>query len=266
MNDKNISLISAGVAFFAILAVFPGIAAVIAIFSIWADPVVVNAQLGLLQGIIPDDAFDLLDSQVNALVSAPTETLGWATVISISAAIWSSRKGVSALVRGLNAIYVVPNRSGIGHYFAALWLTSALMGAALVALGAVVVVPIVLAFLPEGAFAAQALSATRWIAAIGVLLAGLGIIYRYGPNHRDYRMPWITPGSVLVVILWAVASYGFSEYLANFGSYNQVYGSLGAVIALLMWLYISAFLVLLGAALNVRLAEVDPLIVIPNDT
>ncbi|NSX55623.1 YihY/virulence factor BrkB family protein [Parasulfitobacter algicola] len=258
IDEKNLSLISAGVAFFGILAVFPGIAAVIAILGIWADPTVVNVQMELLRGWIPADAFRLLNNQVTTLISARTETLSWATTVSILIAFWSARTGVSALIRGMNSIYAVPNRPTARHYASALILTGALIGVAVVALATVVVAPIVLAFLPPGAWIAQTLDGLRWVVAISVVLAGLGIVYRYGPNHRQFRMPWVTPGAFLVVIMWAGASYGFSEYLANFGRYNQIYGSLGAVIALLMWLYISAFLILLGAALNVRLAQFEP--------
>ncbi len=255
IDQKNLALISAGIAFYGILAVFPGLAAIIAIWGLVSDPAIVDAQLDLMRGIIPDDAFRLLSVQVDRLVRTSSSTLGWAGALSILFALWSARSGVSALIRGLNTIHGTRNRGGVMHYLIALFLTACLVGVALVALTTIVIVPIILAFLPLGDFAELVIEVIRWSTAITVLLMALSLLYRYGPNRPDYRMSWITPGSFLVVIFWAAASAGFSLYLSNFGTYNEVYGSIGAVIAMLMWLYISAFLILLGASLNVELAR-----------
>ncbi|WP_424968511.1 YihY/virulence factor BrkB family protein [Dinoroseobacter sp. S375] len=255
IDDWNLGLISAGVAFYGLLAIFPALAAVIAIWGLVADPLVVDQQMALLANIMPGDAYHLIDAQIDALTHTTSATLGKATIISILAALWSTRAGVSALMRGLNAIYGTPNRKSWRHYLAALSLTGVLVLVALVALTAVVVTPIVLSFLPLGPWAELALRLARWIVAIGVLLAGLAIVYRYGPNRSCVRMRWLTPGALAVVVLWAAASLGFSFYLSNFGNYNEVYGSIGAVIALLMWLYISSFLLLLGGGLNVELEQ-----------
>lgn len=252
-DDWNLGLISAGVAFYGLLAIFPALAAVIAIWGLVADPVVVDQQMALLGNIMPGDAYRLIDAQIDALTGTTSSTLGKATIISILAALWSTRAGVSALMRGLNAIYGTPNRKSWRHYLAALSLTGVLVLVALVALTAVVITPIVLSFLPLGPWAELALRLARWVVAISVLLAGLAIVYRYGPNRTCVRMRWLTPGAIAVVVLWAGASLGFSYYLSNFGNYNEVYGSIGAVIALLMWLYISSFLLLLGGGLNVEL-------------
>lgn len=268
LDDWNLSLISAGVAFYGMFALFPAIAAVIAIWGLVADPEVVDQQLVLMQEFMPAEAYGLIDTQIDTLTSTTSSTLGWATTLSILAALWSTRAGVSALMRGLNAIYGTPNRRGLRHYFAAFGLTAVLVGVALVALAMVVVTPLVLAFLPMGTFTGLALSFARWVIAVGVLLVGLAIIYRYGPNRSCVRMRWLTPGAFLALFLWAGASIGFSYYLSNFGNYNEVYGSIGAVIALLMWLFISAFLVLLGAGLNVELearAGIGPNAIPPDE-
>lgn len=255
IDQKNLALISAGIAFYGILAVFPGLAAIIAIWALVSDPAIVDAQLDLMRGIIPDDAFRLLNAQVDKLVRTSSSSLGWAGLLSIFLALWSARSGVSALIRGLNTIHGTSNRGGVMHYLIALVLTACLVGVALVALTTIVIVPIVLAILPLGNFAGLMVELLRWSTAVTVLLMALSLLYRYGPNRPDHRMSWITPGSFLVVIFWVAASAGFSFYLSNFGTYNEVYGSIGAVIAMLMWLYISAFLILLGAALNVELAR-----------
>jgi len=253
IGEWNLGLISAGVAFYGLFALFPALAAVIALWGLVADPVVVDEQIALMDEIMPHDAYDLIDAQVDALTSTASHTLGWTTAISILAALWSTRAGVSALMRGLNAIYGTPNRKAWRHYIAALMLTGVLLAVALIALAMVVVIPVILAFVPQQGLATLLLSLARWAIAALVLLVGLAIVYRYGPNRTCVRMRWLTPGALLAIVLWVGASLGFSYYLTNFGNYNEVYGSIGAVIALLMWLYISAFLLLLGAGLNVEL-------------
>lgn len=253
MNDSNLGLISAGVAFYGMLAIFPSVAAIIAIWGFFADPVDVQAQLELLRGFVPGDAYRILDTQVRSLVTANSSTLGWATIVSLGAAIWSSRAGVAALIRGLNAIYREKNRVGLRQMATAFGVTFLLIGVALVALACVVVLPIVLAILPLGPITTLLLATVRWIVAILVVLTALSVVYRYGPNRRRARAGWLTPGAIVAVILWAAISWSFSYYLSNFGSYNEVYGALGAVVALLMWFYLSAYSVLIGAALNVEL-------------
>lgn len=247
---KQISLIAAGVAFFGMFAVFPAIAAVIALFGLVADPAVVGTQLELLQNIIPADAYSLFSSQINRLLGAQTHTLGWATFVSIVLALWSSRAGVAALMGGLNAIAGSTPRNGIWQTIVAFWLTICLVSLAIVTLFTVVVTPIILAFLPLAASTAWMLEALRWAIALTALLLALGLLYRFGPARGEGRIRWFTVGAVAVVVLWVAASVGLSYYLTNFGAYNEVYGSIGAVIGLMLWLYVSAYLVLLGAALN----------------
>lgn len=250
-SEKHLGLIAAGVAFFGMFGIFPAIAAVIAIFGLMADPAVIAEQLTLMEGIIPPDAYRLLSAQINGLVNAGTGTLGWATVVSILLALWSSRAGVSALIGGLNAIAGQRMRNGLWQMVVALLLTLALVALAIVAMTAVIILPIMLAFIPVATSTAWLLEGARWILALGVLMAGLSLLYRFGPARVDTRGRWMTVGAFVVVILWVAASAGLSYYLTNFASYNEVYGSIGAVIGLLLWLYVSAYLILLGAALNV---------------
>jgi len=247
----HLGLIAAGVAFFGMFSIFPGLAALIALFGLVADPEIVGEQLQAMQELIPAEAYVLISDQTNRLLAAQTETLGLTTLISIFLAVWAARAGVAALIQGLNAINGKPNRGGLWHYVVALFLTVTLMFICVVALLSVVVAPILLAFLPISAVTAWLLEAVRWAVTFLIMMTGLSVLYRYGPNRRGDRMRWITPGAFFVVLVWVVASVGFSYYLTNFGSYNEVYGSIGAVIAMLMWLYISAYLVLMGAALNV---------------
>lgn len=259
LGEKNAGLISAGVAFYGLFAIFPAIAAVIALFGLLADPGVVDTQLDLLAGLMPPAVFGLFAAQIDRLLAAASGTLGVASFVSVGLALWSARAGVAALIRGLNAVYDRPNRSSVRHVLVALLLTVCLVGIAIVALLMVVVAPIVLALVPFETDRGLVLEVTRWLVAMTVLLLGLGLLYRYGPNRRANRMAWITPGSVMVVGLWIAMSAVFTVYVANFSNYNEVYGSLGAVIALLFWFYLSAYLVFLGACLNVTLERRKPL-------
>ena len=257
MDARNLSLISAGVAFYAMLAIFPALAALIALWGVFSDPVFIDDQLTLLQRFVPGDAFRLFEAQVDALINANDSTLGYTTLVSIGAALWSTRAGVSALIRGLNAVYSAPHRTGVRRTYAALLLTVCLIAMSLVALTGIVIFPIVLAFLPLGEFAGRTFEALRWVLVTTAVVLGLGMIYRFGPNHKTAHLKtgWVSPGALVALVIWGAASWAFSLYLANFGKYNEVYGSIGAVIALLMWFYISAWVVLLGATLNCELAR-----------
>ena len=195
----------------------------------------------------------LLDNQLNSLVSAQTETLGWTTVISTGLSLWWARAGVASLIRGLNAVYREQHRGTVMRYVASIMVTVFLVIVALVMLIAIVVMPIVMAYLPLGSFTATVIEVLRWAIALVAILLAFGVVYRYGPNRRAAKVPWVSPGALVAIVIWAAGSYAFSLYLANFGRYNEVYGSLGAVVALLMWLYLSAFVTLMGAAINAEL-------------
>ena len=251
--EARLGLISAGVAFFAMLAIFPAVAAVIALFGYFANPGVIMQQVQLLSDFLPAGAFHLLHDQVAALIDANVSAVGWASALSILAALWSARAGVAALIGGISATHGLEDRGSVEHILASILLTLILVGVALVALAAAIILPIVLAIFPPGPIEAIAASIVKWGISIGVVIFGVGLAYRHGPNRRDIRTRWLSPGLFLAVTLWAGASVGFSYYIANFASYNRIYGSIGAVAALLMWLYISAYVVLLGAALNAEL-------------
>jgi membrane protein len=253
ISENNISLISAGVAFFGMLSLFPALAALIAILGLISDPVVVIAQLEEIRDFLPNDVYQIINDQVVSLVSARADTLGWAGLLSVLVALWSARAGVGAMMIGLNNVYNERNRGTARHYFRALLLTIGLVAVGIVALLTVVVAPVVLAFVPLGPFGNFIADLVRWTIAITVLLAGVGVLYRYGPNRKPARVQWLSLGALLAVVSWAIISVAFSYYVANFGNYNQVYGSIGAVIAMLIWLWISSFLVLLGASLNAQI-------------
>lgn len=255
MDERNLSLIAAGVAFYAMLSLFPALAALIAIWGFFSDPQFVYDQLFYLKNFAPKEAYALIEAQVVTLASANDSTLGWASIISIVVALWTARSGVAALIRGLNTVHRAPTRAGFRSVITALTLTLTLVLTAIVAMFTIIIFPVALALLPMGAAIAQSFDILRWIIVVIVVMFGLGVLYRYGPNTGPKRPRWITPGAIAATIIWGGVSAAFSVYLSNFGNYNEIYGSIGAVIALLMWFYISAWVILLGGSLNAALAR-----------
>lgn len=254
IGDRHLGLIAAGVAFYAVFSIFPGLAALIALWGMWFDPALIARQIDLLREFLPPEAFGLLQGQVDLLVAASPRTLRWATVLSLGVAIWSARAGVAALMQGLHAIHHdVEERGGLAHIAMAMLLTVALIGAGLVALLAVVVLPILLALLPEGPWTGLLPAALQWGSAIAAAALGVALLYRYGPHRPGGRSPWLSPGLLLALLVWGAASYAFSHYLAGLAQYDRIYGPIGAVFALLTWVYLSVYVVLLGAALNEEL-------------
>ncbi|MBE3638419.1 YihY/virulence factor BrkB family protein [Mangrovicoccus algicola] len=253
LDEKNLTLIAAGVAFYSLLSLFPAITALVSVWGVFADPVRIESQLSLLQQFAPETAYELIAGQVASLVNAPPSALSWAGAVSLVVALWSAKAGVGALTRGLNAVYGEKNRSGMRDIAVSLALTALLLLLTAAVLALLVVLPLVLALLPVGALAEILVRLAKWVVAIGLIVLSLGLVYRIGPNRRSARVAWLSPGALLATLVWTAASVGFTFYLERFASYNEVYGSLGAVIALLMWFFISALVVLLGAAVNAEL-------------
>lgn len=253
-DERELDLIAAGIAFYGFLALFPSAAAVIAIWSFFADASVIREELELARAYLPDDAWSLIANQVESLLSLNSDNLGIATVLSLLLALWTARAGVAALMRGLNAIHGLPNRAGHWHHLRALVLTLVMIGLVICAMFAAVVGPLLLALVPLGRFAAIALEALNLGLSLLLVVVGVALIYRLGLN-RNIRHPLFTRGILVAVVIWIVASRGFVIYLANFDTYNRIYGSIGAVVALLMWLYFSGYSILLGAAVDAARAE-----------
>ncbi len=249
-EQAELDLISAGVAFFGFLAIFPAAAAIIAIWGTVYDPSVIRTQTEVLKAFLPPEAYALVAAQVEGLLAVRGPKLGWATLFSTLLALWSARAGVAALMRGLNAIHHLPNRPGGHHQLRALALTMVLIGLALSAMVVTVIAPILIEALPLALDDAWWLHQANQALGLILLVLAIGIAYRAGPNHADLHPPLLTWGLLVAVVLWAAAARGFMVYLANFPSYNRIYGSIGAVVILLIWLYVSAYAVLLGAAVD----------------
>ncbi len=257
-EQAELDLIAAGVAFYAFLAIFPAAAAVIAIWGFLFDPEVIRQEVALMAGFLPPDAYSLIDGQVEALLAVNSRSLGWATLLSTLFALWSARAGVAALIRGLNAIHQLPNRSGHWHQLRAFVLTFIIVGLVLAALVLAVLLPLIFAYMPFAAGYSRVLAQSNLLWSLLAGAMAVGLAYRLGPNYPHRRPPLFTWGLLVALVLWFLATRGFMLYLANFPSYNRVYGSIGAVAALLMWLYVSAYAVLLGAAVDAELNRRKP--------
>jgi membrane protein len=255
VSNAEIGLIAAGIAFFGFLAIFPALAAVITIWGFVADPNVVQTQLDLAGNYLPEEAFDLLYGQVQRILATNSRNLGLATIFSTLFALWSARAGVSALISGINAIHGLPSRNGVHHVLRAFIVTLVLVGLVLAGMTLAVVMPLAMDYLPLGAAATNTLRATNFLVGVMLVMLSIAIAYRLGPNRpqRETRPPFLTIGAFLALALWIAVSRGLVFYLGNFTNYNQVYGSIGAVVALLMWFYLSAFSVLLGAAVDAEI-------------
>ncbi len=257
MSARRIDLVAAGVAFYALFALFPAMAALVSVFGYFADPALIESAIEQYNELLPPEAIDLVLAQLDQLMLAQERTLGWTSLASLAVALWSARLGVAGLTRGLTAIYGLPPRGGIVFYAHALALTVAMVMVGVVALGLLVVLPILLTFFPLGGFYGAVAEVARWLLALAVVLAGLALFYRFGPNRAriDRSRRWLWPGLLMAVVVWLAASVGLNLYLAHFADYNEVYGSIGAVVVLMLWFYASAYAILLGGVLNAVLEE-----------
>jgi membrane protein len=252
-------MVAAGVAFYAFFAVFPALAAVVSIYGLIADPQTVEQQLNALGQAVPSGARDILASQLKRIASSSGQALGWGLVISLLLALWSANKGTRGMIEALNIAYGEEEKRGTVKLTAlSLLLTLGAVLTAVIAILIVVGIPAVFAVLGLHGAGRVAIELLRWPILLGLLLAGLAVLYRLAPSREGPPWRWVTPGSLLSTGLWLVASIAFSIYVANFGNYDKTFGSLGAVAILLMWLYVGSYVVLLGAELNVTGEERAP--------
>jgi len=245
---------SGGVAFFALLAIFPGIAAIVSLYGLFADASTIGKHLALLSGIWPGGVLQLIAEQITHISRQGSGTLGTAFVVSLLIALGSSNSGMAALFDALNVIYDEREKRSLVRFYATTFLfTLAGIVFVILAITGVVVLPLMLKFVGLATTTEWVLAILRWPFLLGIIVVSLACIYRYGPSRRDARWCWVTWGSTLGALLWMVASMLFSWYVATFDSYNKIYGSLGAGVGFMVWLWISAVIVLLGGELNAEM-------------
>lgn len=250
IRHDHLTVVAGGVAFFLLLAIIPGLAALISIYGLVADPAQVQQQFESLRRAVPGEVYQILNEQMQRIASSSTAA-GWGAVVSIALALWGGSKGMKALMEGLNIMYEEEEKRG----FVKLNLTSLALTVVGV-IGFVVMIALIAAFpaviksfgLPDST--ETWISYVRWAVLLAFFILGLGVLYRFAPSRENPKWKWVSWGAVVATVLWISVSILFSIYAANFGSYNKTYGSLGAIVVLMLWLYISAYAVLVGGELN----------------
>ena len=251
INDDRLLATAAGVVFFALLAVFPAVTALVSSYGLFADPTTIGANLQTLSLMVPEGSFQIVRDQIARVLDKGSTALGWTFLFGLALAVWSANAGVKAVIDALNVAYEErEKRSFVKLNLMSLAFTTGGIAALLVMVGAVVAYPLALDHLglaPESRFI---ISLVRWPLLFVILLLVLGVLYRFGPSRRAARWEWLSVGTLVAALLWIAGSSALSWYLQNFGNYNATYGSLGAAIGLMMWMWMSAIIVLCGAELN----------------
>lgn len=254
ISEDRILSTSGSVAFFTLLAVFPAIAAVVSLYGLFADASTIGEHLSLLSGFLPGGVLQLIAEQITVISRQGNETLGFAFVVGLLIALGSANSGMAALFDALNVVYDErEKRSLVRFYATTLLFTLAGIVFVIVAIAGVVVLPLMLKFVGLATTTEWLVAIVRWPILFATIVVSLACIYRYGPSRRDARWRWVTWGSVLGALLWMGASMLFSWYVATFDSYNKTYGSLGAGVGFMVWLWLSAAIVLLGGELNAEM-------------
>jgi membrane protein len=254
IGSDRVIVIAAGVTFYIILALFPAIAALVSLYGLFADPNTISNHLSSLAGILPQGAIDVVGGEVTRVASQGQKSLGPAFVIGLLTAIWSANAGMKALFDALNLVYdEQENRGIIKLNLLSLTFTTGAILFLLIALGAIVVLPLALGYLGLSSQAAQIANILRWPALVLVVGLAVAVLYRYGPDRAKPRWRWVTWGSAFATVTWLGASMLFSYYAAHFGNYNKTYGSLGAIIGFMVWIWLSVIVILIGAEINAQL-------------
>ena len=252
-RDRVVAL-AAGVTFYSLLAIFPAIAALVALYGIFADPATIASHLDGLSGVLPTGALEVLRDELNRLASQRGGTLGLTFLVGLGTSLWSANAGIKALFDALNLVYEEEEKRGLIRLNAiSLAFTTGAIFLLLVALVAIVVLPVAMNFVGLPDVTETVVKAVRWPALFLVVALALAAIYRHGPSHTEPRWRWITWGSAFAALAWLAASALFSWYAENFGSYNKTYGALGAVIGFMIWLWLSTIIILLGAELDAEM-------------
>jgi membrane protein len=252
-RDK-LSIVAAGVAFYGLLAVFPGLIALVGLYGLAFEPQQVERHVAALGGILPPQAAAVLLGQLHDLTSTDRAALGLGAIGGLLLALWSASAGMRTLMEALNLAYKEEERRGLVRFYGtALLLTLAAILGTVIAILLVVALPALLQLLGLAQALKWVIALAAWPILIGMMLLGLAVVYRFGPSHRAPRWRWLSWGAVLATALWVVGSAAFSIYVTRFGNYNETYGSVGAIVILLMWFLLSSYAVLIGAELNAQL-------------
>ena len=255
IGKNRVIAVAAGLTFYGILAIFPAVTALVSIYGLFADPAAIQNQLKHLSGVLPDGAISVIGDQAQRIAAQGNGTLGFAFISGLAVALWSANAGVKALFDALSVAYEAEETRGFFRLNAiSMLFTISAVALTIVGLSSTVVLPWML----EHVFFGSAFVATilRWLGiliSIVVALFILAVLYRFGPAIKKPAWRWVTPGSLFAVIFLIISSSAFAYYAGHFGSYNKTYGTLGAAIGFMTWLWISSIVVMVGAEINAEL-------------
>ena len=250
-SDDHVPMLAGGVAYFAFLAIFPALIAAITLYGLIADPAEVADQVRSLAGMLPQETQPLIVNQLNAVVSTSGGALGVGLMVSLLAALWSASSATGNLIQAVNLAYDEEETRGFLKLRGiALLLTLGAVVFVLVTLTLVAVVPPLLDALSIGTAGRVVAQVVRWLLLLGMVITALAVVYRVAPDRDAPRFGWVSVGALVAAALWLIGSALFSVYVNYFGSYNRTYGALAGVVVLMLWLYLTSYIVLLGAEIN----------------
>jgi len=256
-TTDQVSLAAAGCAFYATMALFPAISVLISVYGLVFDVMAVEGQLQVLRDVLPPPAFQMIDDRVRELISQPGNTLSIGLAISLAVAFWSASTGTKSVVSALNVAYEAEERRGYFRFqLVGLLMTLCAVAAATVAIAVLVVLPTVVSFIGLSDYSAGLIKALSMVILLVLVGGTIALLYRYGPSRRPRPNQRIFTGAVHATLLWLIASVGLSFYVSHIARLGATYGPLGAVVAIMLWFYLTAYAVLLGAELNSQL-ELD---------
>jgi membrane protein len=254
IGEDRLLAVAAGVVFYALLAIFPAISAFVSVYGLFADVGTVREHLSIVAQVVPADALAPIEEQVGRVTATGNAVLGFAFLLSLAVALWSANAGMKAIIDALNVAYDEHEKRGfIRVTLISLAMTLGVIVAGLGAIGAIVVFPVAVSYLGLESATGTLVAILRWPLLLATLLIGLAILYRFGPSRTEARWQWLSVGSIAAAILWLAGSAALSWYLSNFANYGAAYGSLAAAVGLMMWLWLSAIVILLGAELNAEI-------------
>ncbi len=249
--DDRIDLVAGGVAFYALLSLFPMLVAAISIYGLFTTPESLEAQIESISAMLPAEAQAIVVDQLRSIEESPSHGLTYGVLFGLVVALWSASKGTDALISSVGLAYDErETRSFVRVRLMSIGLTLLLILGVSIAFTLVAIVPIVMSFVGLGSYARSVAELARWGTLLVLFMGGLSLIYRCAPSTRKRNWRFVSVGSIVATLLWLAASYGFSFYVARFGNYQATYGSVGGVVVLLLWLWISAYVILLGAEID----------------
>jgi membrane protein len=252
-NDRLLA-VAAGVVFYGLLALFPAVTALVSSYALFSEAATISRHLAALAALMPPGGFGIVEEQITRIAQGNSGGLSTAFIIGFFIALWSANAGMKAMIDALNVIYGETEKRGfIKLNLLTLALTLAGLVFLLLAISAVIVLPLVFAWLGIGGWAEWAFAWLRWPVIMIVIVLGLAVLYRFGPSRESAQWRWLSVGAVVAMILWIAGSALFSWYLSSFADFNATYGSLGAVIGLMMWLWLTSIAILLGGEINAEI-------------